>query len=166
MNIIFYVTAGVALVATLMVIVQLNPVHALLYLIIALMSIATIFYLMGAPFAAALEVIIYAGAIMVLFVFVVMMLNLGPQIQHHDHENEQHHDRPRIDDHLQSGGKRRPHQVENGSDRHQGDDQVEQGMHRVELNDHHECSNQGHAGRHVKDDVHVVVLGSVLRFRV
>jgi NADH-quinone oxidoreductase subunit J len=79
MNIIFYVTAGVALVATIMVIVQLNPVHALLYLIIALMSIATIFYLVGAPFAAALEVIIYAGAIMVLFVFVVMMLNLGPQ---------------------------------------------------------------------------------------
>jgi NADH-quinone oxidoreductase subunit J len=62
-----------------MVIVQLNPVHALLYLIISLMSIATIFYLLGAPFAAALEVIIYAGAIMVLFIFVVMMLNLGPQ---------------------------------------------------------------------------------------
>jgi NADH-quinone oxidoreductase subunit J len=62
-----------------MVISRLNPVHALLYLIVSLMAVAMIFYLLGAPFAAALEVIIYAGAIMVLFVFVVMMLNLGPQ---------------------------------------------------------------------------------------
>jgi len=44
-----------------------------------LLSLALIFFLLGAPFVAALEVIIYAGAIMVLFVFVVMMLNLGPQ---------------------------------------------------------------------------------------
>jgi len=79
MNIIFYVAAGVAVLSTILVITRLNPVHALLYLIVSLMSVAMIFYLLGAPFAAALEVIIYAGAIMVLFVFVVMMLNLGPQ---------------------------------------------------------------------------------------
>ena len=51
--------------------------HALLYLIVSLLAVALIFFTLGAPFVAALEVIIYAGAIMVLFVFVVMMLNLG-----------------------------------------------------------------------------------------
>jgi NADH-quinone oxidoreductase subunit J len=79
MNAVFYIAAGVAVLSTILVITRLNPVHALLYLIVSLMSVATIFYLLGAPFAAVLEVIIYAGAIMVLFVFVVMMLNLGPQ---------------------------------------------------------------------------------------
>lgn len=73
----FYSVAGIALVATLLVIVQSNPVHALLYLIVSLLAVALLFYLLGAPFAAALEVIIYAGAILVLFVFVVMMLNVG-----------------------------------------------------------------------------------------
>ena len=51
--------------------------HALLYLIISLLAVAVIFFMLGAPFIAALEVIVYAGAVMVLFVFVVMMLNLG-----------------------------------------------------------------------------------------
>jgi len=79
MNIAFYLAAAVAIVATLQVIVQTNAVHALLYMILSLLSVAVIFYTLGAPFVAALEVIIYAGAIMVLFIFVVMMLNLGPQ---------------------------------------------------------------------------------------
>jgi NADH-quinone oxidoreductase subunit J len=79
MNIVFYLAAGVAVLATILVITQFNPVHALLYLIVSLMAVAMMFYMLGAPFAAALEVIIYAGAIMVLFVFVVMMLNQGPQ---------------------------------------------------------------------------------------
>ena len=79
MNILFYVAAAVALISTVMVITRLNAVHALLYLIMSLLAVAVIFFLLGAPFIAALEVIIYAGAIMVLFVFVVMMLNLGPQ---------------------------------------------------------------------------------------
>jgi NADH-quinone oxidoreductase subunit J len=78
MNVVFYVSAGIAIVSTLMVITRLNAVHALVYLIISLLAMAVIFYTLGAPFAAALEIIIYAGAIMVLFVFVVMMLNLGP----------------------------------------------------------------------------------------
>jgi len=78
MNVLFYIAACIAVISTLMVIIQLNPVHALLYLVVSLLSIALIFLLLGAHFAAALEVIIYAGAIMVLFVFVVMMLNLGP----------------------------------------------------------------------------------------
>ncbi len=77
MNILFYITAAVAVLATLMVITRHHAVHALLYLIVSFLSAALIFYLAGAPFVAALEVIIYAGAIMVLFIFVVMMLNLG-----------------------------------------------------------------------------------------
>jgi NADH-quinone oxidoreductase subunit J len=79
MNAVFYVSAGVAIVSTLLVITRLNAVHALLYLIVSLLAGALIFFTLGAPFIAALEVIIYAGAIMVLFVFVIMMLNLGPQ---------------------------------------------------------------------------------------
>lgn len=79
MNTIFYVSAVVAVISTMMVITRLNAIHALLYLIISLLSVSVIFFTLGAPFAAALEVIIYAGAIMVLFVFVIMLLNLGPQ---------------------------------------------------------------------------------------
>ncbi|HET6514073.1 MAG TPA: NADH-quinone oxidoreductase subunit J [Thermodesulfovibrionales bacterium] len=79
MNVLFYSAAAVAAVSTLMVITRVNAVHALLYLIVSLISVALIFFILGAPFAAALEVIIYAGAIMVLFVFVIMMLNIGPQ---------------------------------------------------------------------------------------
>ena len=73
----FYVAAVVAILATIMMITRLNAVHALLYLIVSLLAVAVIFYILGASFIAALEVIIYAGAIMVLFVFVVMVLNLG-----------------------------------------------------------------------------------------
>jgi NADH-quinone oxidoreductase subunit J len=78
MNAAFYIAAAVALISTFLVITRLNAVHALLYLIVSLLSVALIFFILGAHFAAALEVIIYAGAIMVLFVFVIMMLNLGP----------------------------------------------------------------------------------------
>jgi NADH-quinone oxidoreductase subunit J len=79
MNVLFYISAAIAVISTILVITRLNAVHALLYMIISLLSVAFIFFLLGAPFIAALEVIVYAGAIMVLFVFVIMMLNLGPQ---------------------------------------------------------------------------------------
>lgn len=79
MTFVFYLSAAVAIYATIMVITRVNAVHALLYMIVSLFSVALIFYTLGAPFMAALEVIIYAGAIMVLFIFVVMMLNLGKQ---------------------------------------------------------------------------------------
>lgn len=75
----FYLAALVAVVATGLVITSFNAVHALLYLIVSFLGVAVIFFLLGAPFVAMLEIIIYAGAIMVLFVFVVMMLNLGPR---------------------------------------------------------------------------------------
>ena len=74
----FYFAAGVAVASTVRVVTHTNPVHALLYLIISLLAVAMTFFALGAPFAGALEIIVYAGAIMVLFVFVVMMLNLGP----------------------------------------------------------------------------------------
>ncbi len=77
MEIVFYITSGVAVISTIMVITRPNSVHALLYLIVSLLAVAVIFFIFGAPFVAALEVIIYAGAIMVLFIFVIMMLNLG-----------------------------------------------------------------------------------------
>jgi NADH-quinone oxidoreductase subunit J len=79
MNLLFYISAVVAAISTFMVITRTNAVHALLYLIVSLLAVAFIFLSLGAPFVAALEVIIYAGAIMVLFVFVIMMLNLGAQ---------------------------------------------------------------------------------------
>ena len=77
MNTIFYIAAGSAIVSSLLAITNRNAIHALLYLILSLLSISVVFYIIGAPFAAALEVIVYAGAIMVLFIFVVMMLNIG-----------------------------------------------------------------------------------------
>jgi NADH-quinone oxidoreductase subunit J len=78
MNTAFYVAAAIAVFSTVQAITQLHAVRALLYLIVSLLSVSIIFYILGAPFVAALEVITYAGAIMVLFIFVIMMLNLGP----------------------------------------------------------------------------------------
>jgi len=77
MTILFYISAIIAVLATVLVITRTNAVHALLYLVVSLLAMALIFFALGAHFAAALEVIIYAGAIMVLFIFVIMMLNLG-----------------------------------------------------------------------------------------
>lgn len=73
----FYVAAAIAVLSTAMAITRTNAVHGLLYLIVSLLSVAVMFFILGAPFVAALEVIIYAGAIVVLFLFVVMMLNVG-----------------------------------------------------------------------------------------
>ena len=77
MELAFYIAGAVAVLSTLLMLTRLHIVHALLYLIVSLLGVAVVFYLLGASFVAALEVIVYAGAIMVLFVFVVMMLNLG-----------------------------------------------------------------------------------------
>jgi NADH-quinone oxidoreductase subunit J len=80
MEIAFYIASAIAIYATLRVVTNTNPVHALLSLIVSLLAVAAIFFMLGAPFAGALEIIVYAGAIMVLFVFVVMMLNMGPTV--------------------------------------------------------------------------------------
>lgn len=73
----FYALAFVAILASLRVVTHANPVHAILSLIVSLLAVAGIFFILGAPFAGVLEMIVYAGAILVLFVFVIMMLNLG-----------------------------------------------------------------------------------------
>lgn len=86
MTIVFYISAVIAIFATVMAITRFNAVHALLYVIVSLLAIAVIFFTLGAPFIAALEVIVYAGAIMVLFIFVVMMLNLGPKSEQQERE--------------------------------------------------------------------------------
>ncbi len=80
MEIAFYLAGFIAVIATILVIVNPNPVHGLMYLVASLLALATVFFTLGAPFAAMLEVIVYAGAILVLFVFVVMMLNLGEAV--------------------------------------------------------------------------------------
>ena len=79
MNTIFYISSAIAVLSTIMVITRTHSIHALLYLIVSLLSIAVIFFTVGAHFVAALEIIIYAGAIMVLFIFVIMMLNVGKE---------------------------------------------------------------------------------------
>ncbi|MDF7759858.1 NADH-quinone oxidoreductase subunit J [Kosakonia cowanii] len=76
----FYICGLIAILTTVRVITHTNPVHALLYLIVSLLAIAGVFFSLGAHFAGALEIIVYAGAIMVLFVFVVMMLNMGNSV--------------------------------------------------------------------------------------
>jgi NADH-quinone oxidoreductase subunit J len=77
MTVLFYISSAVAILSTIMVITRYQPIHALLYLVVSFLAVAAIFLSLGAPFVAVLEVIIYAGAIIVLFIFVVMMLNLG-----------------------------------------------------------------------------------------
>jgi NADH-quinone oxidoreductase subunit J len=72
----FYVAAAVTLLATVLAVTRANPVHALLNFVVSLIGMGVVFYTLGAAFAAAIEVIVYAGAIMVLFLFVVMMLSL------------------------------------------------------------------------------------------
>ena len=80
-SVLFYAASITAILATLMTVTRINVVHALLYFVVSLLSLAVIFYTLGAHFAAALEVIVYAGAIMVMFLFVFMMLNLGQATQ-------------------------------------------------------------------------------------
>jgi NADH-quinone oxidoreductase subunit J len=72
-GLVFYVVAATVVAATAIAITRRNLVHAVVYLIISFFGTAMLFYLLGAPLLAAFEVIVYAGAIMVLFLFVVMM---------------------------------------------------------------------------------------------
>lgn len=77
MNAVFALSGIVAVAATVMMITRRSAVHALLYLVVSLLASAVIMFVLGAAFVAALEVIVYAGAIMVLFVFVIMLI--GPE---------------------------------------------------------------------------------------
>jgi NADH-quinone oxidoreductase subunit J len=75
-QILFYVFGGVAVVASLLVIGQRNPMHSVLLLIASFGGLAGLYVLLDAPFVAVTQIIVYAGAIMVLFLFVVMLLNV------------------------------------------------------------------------------------------
>lgn len=76
-NCCFWFAALVALGAAVLAISRRQAVHGLLWLVLSLLAVAVLFFMLGAPFAAALEVIVYAGAIMVLFLFAVMMMRHG-----------------------------------------------------------------------------------------
>lgn len=75
----FYIFAAVAIIAGLSVVLQRTPVYSALSLIVVLCSLAVVYLLLGAEFMAVVQVIIYAGAIMVLFVLVIMLLNAKPE---------------------------------------------------------------------------------------
>ncbi|MEQ1909331.1 MAG: NADH-quinone oxidoreductase subunit J, partial [Vicinamibacterales bacterium] len=71
----FYFFGAVAVIASLLVIAQRNPVYSVLLLIASFGALSGLYILLDAPFAAVVQIIVYAGAIMVLFLFVVMLLN-------------------------------------------------------------------------------------------
>ena len=73
----FYISAALAVIAAISVVAQRTPVYSALSLIVVLCSLAVVYLLLGAEFIAVIQVIVYAGAIMVLFVMVIMLLNAG-----------------------------------------------------------------------------------------
>jgi NADH-quinone oxidoreductase subunit J len=75
-TLLFWLLAVIALIAAASMIIQRNPVHSALFLIITLLSLAGLFLLLSAHFLAVIQVIVYAGAIMVLFLFVIMLLDI------------------------------------------------------------------------------------------
>jgi uncharacterized MnhB-related membrane protein len=72
----FYAFAAIAVIASLLVIGQGNPMHSVMLLIVSFGALAGLYVLLDAPFTAVTQIIVYAGAIMVLFLFVVMLLNV------------------------------------------------------------------------------------------
>lgn len=77
-DLMFYLASGTLLLSALGVVMSRTPLRGALSLIVSLCSLAVLFVLLSASFVAAMQVLVYAGAIMVLFVFVIMLLNLGP----------------------------------------------------------------------------------------
>ena len=74
---IFFVLAAMAILGAISLILQSHPIHSALSLIVVMIALAGLYLLMGAEFVAAVQIIVYGGAIMVLFVFVIMLLNAG-----------------------------------------------------------------------------------------
>ena len=75
----FYIFTGVMLIAALSVVFNRHPVYSVLSLLLAMFCLASLFIMLGAYFVAALQVLLYAGAVLVLFLFVIMLLNLEPE---------------------------------------------------------------------------------------
>jgi NADH-quinone oxidoreductase subunit J len=80
-NLLFYLFAAVAILCAMMTISRRNPVASALWLIGAFFALAAIYTLLGAYFIGIIQILVYAGAIMVLFLFVIMLLNLGNQYE-------------------------------------------------------------------------------------
>jgi len=77
--IVFFVLAALAIIGALSLILQKHPIHSALSLIVVMVALAGLYLLLGAEFVAAVQIIVYGGAIMVLFVFVIMLLNAGKE---------------------------------------------------------------------------------------
>ena len=77
--IVFFVLAAIAVLAALNLVFQRHPIHSALSLIVVMVCLAGLYLLMGAEFVAAVQIIVYGGAIMVLFIFVIMLLNAGEE---------------------------------------------------------------------------------------
>src|SRR2546427_5737749 len=77
--IIFFVLAAMCVIGALNLIIQRHPIHSALSLIVVMVALAGLYLLIGAEFVAAVQIIVYGGAIMVLFVFVIMLLNVGEE---------------------------------------------------------------------------------------
>ena len=80
----FYIFAAVAILASLLVIGQRNPIYSVLLLIASFGALSGLYVLLDAPFVAVIQIVVYAGAIMVLFLFVVMLLNAPHEDTEHD----------------------------------------------------------------------------------
>ena len=78
--VLFYAFGALALVSALAMVLQRNPTYSAFALVLVMCSLAVIFGLLGSPFIAALQVIVYAGAVMVLFLFVLMLLNVQREV--------------------------------------------------------------------------------------
>lgn len=83
-EILFFILTGIAFFSGAMVVMSRNPVYSVLYLIVTFFAIAGHYVLLNAQFLAVVHVIVYAGAIMVLFLFVIMMLNLNKDTEPHN----------------------------------------------------------------------------------
>jgi ABC-type nickel/cobalt efflux system permease component RcnA len=130
-NLLFYIVAIGAVLSAVGVVFAKNPIMSVLSLLTTFFCLATIYLLAGFQFMAAAQLLVYAGAIMVLFLFVIMLLNLGhsenlkglehrlvalvAQIEQHDNEEEQHHDRAGVHEDLDGGHELEPgEQVDHG----------------------------------------------------
>jgi NADH-quinone oxidoreductase subunit J len=98
--ILFYSFALIAIVASLLVIAQRNPIHSVLLLIASFGALSGLYVLLDAPFVAVIQIIVYAGAIMVLFLFVVMLLNAP----HEETEYDEHTQMVRRSGAMRFGG--------------------------------------------------------------
>src|SRR5690242_9550199 len=77
--IVFFALAALAVIGAISLILQRHPIHSALSLIVVMVALAGLYLLLGAEFVAAVQIIVYGGAIMVLFVFVIMLLNAGAE---------------------------------------------------------------------------------------